>query len=140
VLSEGLEPNEKQLAQLKTVFDSVDWNLVLTTQNQFLDKILALQKVRNPQQRADQFKKLRQQLETLTAKENKADEAREPPATDAKSRTQLSVQVAAVMLDMMLGAAEAAAWSEDRSLAKSQLMEIAVALAAYKIDHDKYPA
>jgi hypothetical protein len=118
----------------------VDWDDVLRRGNQWYDELVAVARKRTYQQRREGFLELDQKLEKTTRS------FRDPKAlvgallTDGKqSGTVMSRMVSNILVSMLLPAVGKATIAEDRLVMHNRLVDVSLALAAYRQETRQYP-
>jgi hypothetical protein len=118
----------------------IDWDEPLRLGNEWYDRTVAAERKPTFTARAETMAKLDEELKTLLA------DARNPSAL-AKSlllsgqspRTVMGRQIGKVLIALLLPATQAATNAEYRETMRMDLVRMALALAAYRTDHGKYP-
>lgn len=122
---------------IKILGDAIDWDTVLTFSNSWYDRYTHAMRAPKRGQRAELFSELDRDLDVMIKH-----------TTDQKNILKLAAfpdekkageMVGGIMLGLLLPAFESVMNAEDRIKQEYRHLQLAMALAAYRADHDRYP-
>jgi hypothetical protein len=113
----------------------VDWNVVLAKGNSIYDRMAAALRMPDHQSRRQAIDKMEMEVQTL------ADELREPGnwIGGLFSPARRSDMAAAAVVSLMVPAMSACDDAEERARAERSLVELAAALAVFRVEQGEYP-
>ena len=136
VFSRQRQPHDGQEAQMLSPLAArrVDWNIVLEMGNDAYDKMVDAARLPNGPARDDAWDRVWNELDELQPVDWRTRLAA------VFLRGQRSRLVGQTLLDTMLPALNAAERHHDRRNVYRRLLPVAAALAAYRAEHNEYPA
>jgi len=136
-------PNSKIEAVVKTLVKwgswvAIDWDVALRMGNSWYDRMVD---ACHKPIRAEKRKALATIDDDLHRLAERARNLRSLPlAVLGNPRTAISRQIGMILVTMLLPAVDAATDAEDRATMRSEVTRLGFALAAYRTDHESYPA
>ena len=117
------------------VVQSVDWDEVLKTSNRWYDRMVTAVKLPTYRKREASLAKLDEDIQAL-AKKRQGPTALLQLLGGSPAITQA---VAETLISLLLPAVRQAHHAEDRIIQRMQNLEVALALSAWRSEHDSYP-
>jgi hypothetical protein len=114
----------------------VDWNIPLKLANQWMDRLVDAASIEEADKQSSARAQFLGDLQTMTSS------IKEPPSMIQAffSRRVRSEKVGQIMVDLMLPVLDSALTAESRHLTQQTLIQLALAVAAYRADRGEYPA
>lgn len=129
-----LEPHGEDALNLSpAAARRIDWNVVLTMGNDVYDKLVDANRIQDRAAREEAFERFGEELESL-GEVNIARVVLSQASRRARSRF-----VGRTMLMLLIPGINAANVAQDRRNTYRQMMPVAAALAAYRVEHGEYP-
>ncbi len=117
------------------VVQSVDWDEVMRTSNRWYDRIVVAAKLPTHREREEAFVKLDEDIQTLAKKRQGPTALRQLLG----GKPAITQAVAETLITLLLPAVRQAHRAEDRIIQRMQNLEVALALSAWRSEHDSYP-
>ena len=117
------------------VVQSVDWDEVMRASNRWYDRMVVAAKLPTYREREEAFAKLDEDIQTLAQK-------RHGPAALLQllaGKPAITQAIADTLITLLLPAVRQAHRAEDRITQRMQNLEVALALSAWRSEHDSYP-
>lgn len=117
------------------VVQSVEWDEVLKTSNRWYDRMVTAVKLPTYREREVSLAKLDEEMQALAKK-------RQGPAALLQllgGKSAITQAVAETLINLLLPAVRQAHRAEDRIIQRMQNLEVALALSAWRSEHDSYP-
>jgi hypothetical protein len=114
----------------------VDWNAPLEMANEWMDRVVAVARIEDAEQRAIAAEKLEADIMAMVA------ESRDPWGIPGAvlSRDRASEKVGQIVISLLLPAVNAMLHSDGRLQTRSRLLRVGLALAGYKAKTGDYPS
>jgi hypothetical protein len=118
----------------------IDWDHILRTGNYWYDEFKKVNSIESPQQRKIAFAVLEKRITKITRSATEPATIARQVLFSGKSLGEItSTQFANMMVGLLLPALEAAIRAETRNIATHQVTVAAIAVARYKLQHERYP-
>lgn len=137
----GLAEQKRETPAVKEILrHAVEWDQTLKIGNQTYDQLVAAAKIANWKERWPAVAKVFQEAEEAGSKEGRDPVDWIAAALDSKVRARKAGRFMGHLLTrLLLPAMQQVLKAEERETVKRELVQVALALAAYKADHGNYP-
>jgi hypothetical protein len=138
-LAGGPQPKKLDPGALK-VLETIDWEPVFRTVNQWYDRVVAAMQIKNRGQREQELDRISQDVKELSNKAASPTDAVAAILGAQDARTTAGKKIGEVLIGLLLPAFTKVQQAADRTEQVHRNLELAFALAAYQRDEGRYPA